>query len=74
MKLRIIEVFDATIMPWFRLEQWKNERWEFINGDRSCKSLERQAEKILACPSPRVAKEFSDEVEDLVDNGGTTGA
>ena len=69
MKLRIVEVFDSTICPWFKLEQWLVtwNRWAFVNGAVAVDQLEAQAAAMLKCPRPRVIKVFTDEPPDLID-------
>jgi len=71
MKLRIIEVFDASLHPWYRLQRLEKGIWEYINGDTSIEELTKQATRMLNHTDPTqmvVVKEFSSENELLVDN------
>lgn len=73
MKLRIIEVFDASCTPWFRLQELRNNVWQYINGDSEIKFLEKQAERMLnhVTETILVVKEFDSEAQPFVDNSKT---
>lgn len=70
MKLRIIQVFDASADPWFRLQQWQKDTWCYVDSDSSPKLLEDRAARMIANAEEgfKVIKEFETETQLLVDN------
>lgn len=70
MKLRIVEVFDASCSPWFRLQEQVGDNWNYINSSSSPRELESQARRMIENAVERevVIKEFDSSAQLLVDN------
>lgn len=70
MKLRIIQAFDATIQPWYRLQKLTpTAGWTYVNSSSYLQELETQANNMIEHGELFVVvKEFAPKPQPLVDS------
>jgi hypothetical protein len=59
MKLRVVQVFDAEVSPWFRLQEWRDNEWRLISCGSDKHRLVEAMHRIAQNDGPVVIAEVS---------------